>query len=491
MRFVNSLNRFRQHQCRGSQKQQPQKFRSRPSLEALEDRKLLSTATQLGSTLNITMDPGTSSAVRTLVMAVDSKDHTKMDVLENSFLLGQFPISTIKNVNVTVAGNDRVEVNDSNGLPFAPPPAGTVGVSLSGTGVNNSFVLFGSGTITASETYFAGGGGGAGLSLNLPLGASVAFGFGNAIGAVTDDLISTQFVVETRSQAISLAGPNGLTETLKGLSGGPGHGGDSLTFREKTAVLLQLESDGASAVLNDKASAIGLKEFDVDVFGKNDKVDIKTTPSDVNTHVEVAGQYTGVLVEGNLGPVGVNGDSTTIVALGTNNVDSSKSVTSGIKNNVFVEGAEALQLLDGGNVTTQENMSVTETTIFGTGMFGSNAVVVTYEDINLTDIETGRLANAYTVFHSNPSIPFVGALSINDDFSNAGITVRVSVDSNSALNLSMFNLNPAAGALFVSATGGKFNPTSPTTPDGTEVVSFTSGQNSTVGYEGFGSVTLL
>jgi len=150
-----------------------------------------------------------------------------------------------------------------------------------------------------------------------------------------------------------------------------------------------------------------------------------------------------------------------------------------------------LQILDGGNATTQENMSVTETTIFGTGMFGSNSVVVTYEDINFVDIETGRLANAYTVFHSNPSIPFVGSLSLDDDFSNAGMTVRVSVDSNSGLNLSMFNLNPAAGALFVSATGGTFNPASPTTPDGTEVVSFTSGQTSTVGYEGFGSVTLL
>ena len=198
-----------------------------------------------------------------------------------------------------------------------------------------------------------------------------------------------------------------------------------------------------------------------------------------------------MLVEGNLGPVGVNGDATTIVALGTNNVDSSKSVTSGIKNNVFVEGAEALQILDGGNATTQENMSVTETTIFGTGMFGSNSVVVTYEDINFTEFETGRLANAYTVFHSNPSIPFVGALSLNDDFSNAGMTVRVSVDSNSALNLSMFNQTSAAGVLFVSATGGTFNPASPTPPDGTEVVSFTSGQNSTVGYEGFYSVTLL
>jgi hypothetical protein len=486
------LKTLRRTQCRRTASQtRPVKFARRPSLEALEDRLVPASATLTAGTLNITMDPGTPTALQKLVMEVDSKDHTQMDVLENGVLLGHFPISTIKNVNVTVAGNDLVEVNDSNGLPFAPPPAGTVGVSLSGTGVKNSFALVGSGVINASETYFGGTGGGAGLSLNLPLGASVAFGFGNAIGAVTDDLLSTQLVVETRAQAISLVGPNGLTETLKGLSGGPGHGGDVLTFREKTAVLLQLESDGASAILNAKASAIGLKEFDVDVFGKNDKVDIKTTPSDVNIHVEVAGQNTGVLVEGNLGPVGVNGDATTVVALGTNNVDSSKSVTSGIRNNVFVEGAEALQILDGGNATTQEDMTVTETRISGNGMFGGNSVVVTYEDITQTDIETGRLANSYTVAHLNPNIPFVGGLGISNDFSNAGLFVGVAVDSNSGLNLGLFNQNPAAGILSISASGGTFNPTSPTTPNGTEVVSFTSGQNSTVGYEGFGSVSLL
>jgi hypothetical protein len=84
----------------------------------------------------------------------------------------------------------------------------------------------------------------------------------------------------------------------------------------------------------------------------------------------------------------------------------------------------------------------------------------------------------------------VGSLSLNDDFSNAGMTVRVSVDSNSALNLGMFNLNPAAGSLSISAAGGTFIPASPTTPDGTEQVVFSSGF-STVGYEGFGSVTLL
>jgi hypothetical protein len=95
------------------------------------------------------------------------------------------------------------------------------------------------------------------------------------------------------------------------------------------------------------------------------------------------------------------------------------------------------------------------------------------------------------VAHLNPNIPFVGGLGISNDFSNAGLFVGVAVDSNSGLNLGLFNQNPSAGILSISASGGTFNPTSPTTPNGEEIMSFTSGVNSTVSYEGFGTVNLL
>jgi hypothetical protein len=53
----------------------------------------------------------------------------------------------------------------------------------------------------------------------------------------------------------------------------------------------------------------------------------------------------------------------------------------------------------------------------------------------------------------------------------------------------MFNQNPAAGSLFISAAlGAGFNPFSPTTPNGTETVTFFGGFTSTVIYQGFGSV---
>src|SRR5262245_4646995 len=45
MRFFNSLNRFRQYLRRSSQRQRPEKFVRRPTLEALEDRRLMATVT--------------------------------------------------------------------------------------------------------------------------------------------------------------------------------------------------------------------------------------------------------------------------------------------------------------------------------------------------------------------------------------------------------------------------------------------------------------
>ena len=82
-------------------------------------------------------------------------------------------------------------------------------------------------------------------------------------------------------------------------------------------------------------------------------------------------------------------------------------------------------------------------------------------------------------------------ISINDDFSSAGVTVRVGLDSGSELHLSLFNQNPAAGFLFVSAPGGTYNPTAPTSPNGSEDVTFLSGLSSTFFYEGFDNVSLI
>jgi hypothetical protein len=459
----------------------------RPTLEALEDRLALSSATQLGSTLNITVDPGTPSNVRPIGMVVDGTDHTKLDVFDTGVLLGKFTISSISNVNVTVAGNDAIKVNDTNGMPFAN---GTV-ISLTGAGTNSSLNLVGSKPLNfnGNEIYFAG-------NATVPSGLSLGIGapqftFNSAISSVTDDLSASQLIVEAKGQAVSLVGSNGLTETLKGLAGSGG-GGSTLTFRGKGSAILQLESANATATLNAPAGAIGEQFFQVEVSGQNDTVTINETPSNVTTSVIVSfGPGAIVNLAGNSGPVRINGDGTTSVRLGSNPAHENTSVTSGIKNNVFVEAAQNLLIFDGGNVTTPEQVRVTETTISGSGLFGNNAVTVTYVD-NPVDIFTGQLANIYTVAASQPGASFSSSVGILDEHLNAaGLNVHVDVDSGSNLSLLLADANPSFnGFLGIAAVNGTFNPTSPTLPDGTEDVNFTSGFGSHIDYSGFGNVFL-
>jgi hypothetical protein len=481
MRFTNLLNRFLGSPGGAQRRQQPRQNTIRPRLEALEDRLVLSTVTLSGTTLNIGATPND-----TILLRDDPATPGTLDVSDTAGLLGKFATSSFNTVKVSVTGNDAIKVDDSNGGPFA---TGTL-MTLDGSGAKNSLALIGSlPNPTGGETFTAGR---AGLPGDLGTGIG-EFTFSSAISSVTDDLIDTgQLLVKAPGQAVTLAGPNGQTETLNGLAGAGG-GGNSLTFRGKTSVRLELDSPNAVASLNANQADAKLKFFLVDAFGNQDTVNINATPNLVQTNVEMSGgaQNDSVNLRGNFGPVTINGDSTTVVALGTNNTDSSQSVTSGIRNNVFVEGAEALQILDGGNAATQENMKVTESTISGTGMFGSNSVVVTYEGDTDLEIETGRLANTYTVAGSHPGAGFVSFVSINDDFSNAGLSVHVNVDGGSGLALGLFNQDPANGSLLISAPFGTFNPPLGSVPNGNTDISFAGGLSSTVVYEGFDSVGAL
>jgi hypothetical protein len=478
MYFTNLLNRLLGSRGHGQRRQQPRQIPIRPHLEALEDRRVPSSATLNGTTLNIAASPND-----TILMRGDPVTPGTLAVSDTTGSLGKLSISSISNVKVSVAGNDAIKMDDSNGIPFAP---GTT-VAVSGSGAGNTLVLFGTQALNGTERYVASTAAAGGVG-SVGLGNAL-FTFTNAVASVTDDLTATQLIVEAPGQAVSLSGPNGLTETLKGLAG-PGGAGNTLTFRGKGEVRLELNSANAVANLNAFQSALGLTNFQVDVFGNKDTVNINTTPSNVTTQIEVAGQFANVSLAGNLGPVNINGAGTTVVALGTNNVDEGKSVTSGIRNKVFVEGANALQVLDGGNVTTQENMTVTESTISGIGMFGNNAVVVTYEGVGFLDIETGQLANKYTVAGSHPGAQFVSQISLNDDFSHAGMSVQVSVDSGSGLGLAMFNQNPANGSLSISAAGGTYSPSIGTIPNGFQNILFAKGLTSAVEYSGFDEVTL-
>jgi hypothetical protein len=445
----------------------------RPTLEALEDRMVLSSANLFPPTLLIIADPG-----RTILLQKDLVDPTKLDVKDGATLLGQFPIAAIKSVGVQVAGNDTIKVDDSNGFPLAPLTT----VSLFGSGVNNSLQLQGSQAIN-SEQYI---GGNTSLLTSLSL-AGVKFQLSGVVATVIDEIPNTgTLFVQTTSPSVALNNVSGPAEEFIDLATA-GQGGSTLIVAGKALVVLDEGADNAGVSLNTTVADPALHGVNVNLFGKNATLSINASPSSVNTVVQAIGQTEQVDLRANSGFVNILGNSTTGVFLGSNPFVLSNSVTSQINQGVFVGGVGSFVLADGGNGTTNEQVTVTEATIAGTGLFGNSSVVVRYSGTS-PDIFTGRLSNTYTVAPSHPGARFQKPIFISDKFLSSVLSVLVAVDAQSGLTLHLFNQNANTGDLFISAPGGNFIPFAPPTPNGTETVTFAGGLNSTGFYTGFRSV---
>jgi hypothetical protein len=495
----------------------PRASTRRPTLEALEDRLVPSTITeQVGINgavvaILIKADAGSAKLARAIDLVTDAQDHTKLDVFDvNGFavtLLGQFPIASLKVIDVQVAGNDGIGVSDTNGFPFAPGTA----IGLVGSGAHNSLDLGGNKTINGNETYTVGLGGQDPQAIrqdtNLALGGSEFFITG-PIASVNDNIpITGELSVETPSHAVTLSGQDGITEQLSGVANGADPdaslGGNTLTFNHKPSVALRLDSDSATATLGATAAARDLTAFTVALFGKSDTVNIGATPSTGTTAVQADGFLDRVNLRGNSGAVKVVANSTATVELGSN-FFFAQSVTSGINANVSVQGGH-LEIADAGNAATKEHVTVTESAVSGSGLFGNGGVVLSYQQLSGLLIFTGRLANTYTVAPSHAGALFSGGIVIDDFASSAGLSVTVDVDDGSGLNLDVINANAKAGSLTIAASTvspvqAKFNPRPPAAPSGSETVSFfvleprgkivTAGLPSTVNYTGFDSVGL-
>jgi hypothetical protein len=448
----------------------------------------------VGSTLEVVASPGTASHLRHITFQADPHKAGFLEVLDDGALLGgkPFAISSIKSATVGVAGFDSVTVDDSNGLPFATD----VNVSLFGKGARNSLDLTGSrpNTPGTDEGYTAGDGATDG---SLDTLAGNTFRFSSAIGSVTDSIRSDGILIGAFGAKVTLSDSDGLTQKLSGLS--LGGAGDTFTFKNKGFVGLSLESAGASASLTATAAAAGEKTFSVALRGNGASVDIKATPSTVETDVLAGGASLSntaqVNLEANSGVVKIVGGSATTVIVGQT-VSPGEEVTSGIKANVSVDGVKEVSLVDNGNRSTKENVAVTESTIFGTGLFGNSAVKLTYLDTGFVNFETGQLAETYTVRASKPGARFSSPIAINDLFPKAALTVDVIVDPDSGLNLHVFHLLDLSGngptTLSISAPGATFS--QPTPPSGapffagTEDVNFAGGLTSVISYAGVENV---
>jgi hypothetical protein len=455
---------------------------------------VLSTAVLTGSTLNVVATPGDS-----ILFQQDSTDHTRLDLFTDNGTIGvltplaHFQAAAIKSVNVvSLDNNDAIQVDYSNGSPFAPLTA----VSLSGNGSDHVLDLFdlsGSKGITGGEVYTAGTATQDG-SLSL---AATSFRFSSAFSTVADKVPNTSpadtLEVHAPGQTIALRGAGGLQEQFDGLASG---GGNTLIFANKAEVSVEVESASASAILAAKDAAPSLKNLTVDLLGANDNSAIEATPRSVLTNVQAISSSDTVDVLANAGFVNVLGNSTTHVVLGisstrivrgSNSFASFPSGTSGINRDVSVIGVGRLTIDDAGNAKTSENVKVTESTVSGTGLFGNNGVVVHYSSASL-QMEPGQLANTYTVAASH-AVRFRNPILIDDINSSKVQNIVVDVDSDSGLGLTLFDATPATAHLFVSAPGGTFNPRKPVTPNGEESVTFNGGLTSTVTYFGFDHVT--
>jgi hypothetical protein len=452
------------------------------------------TASQNGSTLTIIAAPGQITYLQS-----DGAGHIDVNAIGER---AQFNISSINTVNITGLGNQgdtsNVQIDDSKGMPFAPGT--TISLSGSGTAPTNVLTLDGSLTLSGNETYVPGSivhlssPGGLSIFINTPATLSLnnlnlKFVLNSSFGGeITDNLpITGTLDVQTSGTQVQLNsyGPGG-DQYFSGLGNGAGSG---LAYSGKPSVTLDTFAPNASIFLDAPDAAVGESYFTVNMHAASETTTLDQTPKNVVTVVNVDPPATNARVAlwGNFGPVIIDGDSTTGVNIGYP-LNSTGPITSGIEANVTVEGGEFLVVNDGGNVSTFEQVRVTEQTISGSGLFGSSNVTLEYGGINEINIVTGQLANGYTVAPSSPNAVFNSILNI-DSNSYMAFHVNVSVNSASHLNLTLFNGKPQQdhAVLDVTSTGGSLD-FSNTFPNGTVDAFFAGQATSQIFYNGFENV---
>jgi hypothetical protein len=436
------------------------------------------TASLNGSTLNIVAAPGQITYIKS-----DGHGHIDVNAIDEQ---AQFNISSINTVNIDGLGNDaNVQIDDSNGLPFAP---GTT-ISLFGTGTQpaNVLTLVGSRTLDTSETYVPG-------SINTPATLSLPhldlkFVLNSSFGGeIADNLpITGTLDVQTSGTQVGLnsSGP-GEEQFFSGLGNGAGSG---LAFSGKPSVILDTFAPNASIFLDAPDAAPGLNSFTVNMHAAGEATTIDQTPKNVETVVIVESSATNAQVAlwGNFGPVLIDGNSSTGVGVGYP-LASTGTITSGIEANVTVENASYLVVNNSGNTETFEQVKVTEQTISGSGLFGNSSVTLEYSDIQGIDILTGQLADGYTVAPSSPNAQFTSNISIFDPFSTA-FHVTVDVYSASHLDLTLVNERPQNDAVLV-VNGNDGDVRMPGTfPNGTIDVAYGFVTTSQISFNGFTAVS--
>jgi hypothetical protein len=448
-------------------------------LEGLEDRKVLSTvfheatfAVQEGNSLFINVAAGQNLELSEL----NPTGNRQIELFDNGQVFAQFSINSIQNVGISVHGNDQVIIDDSDGMPFATGS----NISFTGSGTDNSITLQGLRSIDTGEVYTVGATASTSPTSSIGLDG-LKFQMNSAIDSVTDFLEKTGgplVVNASSSQNVSLTSLGNGLQRLSDL--GPGGGG---TFTFANMPSLQLNESAADVTVNVDTPQAASEEqrISINTSGLGDTVVIAA--DGVGTAVHTAGSDSEVVLQAITAPVSVTGDSsttpTTTLFIGQPQGNSG-DVTSGIQANVVANGINTLIVDDSGNVSTKENVKVTESTVSGTGLFGNNAATLSYGNVTTLDIESGQLADTYTVEASSSTAQFHTRINLLDD-SNQLFNAKVDLDAHSGLTLGLDKLSKQGKAdLFIDAPHGKFH-----NSKGVITVSFHGGLTSTIHNNGF------
>ena len=414
--------------------------RTGPRVEAMEDRTVMSTAGLDLGNLSINVSP--NSAVE--LFELNPTGNRQIEVFGVGSTAPQFPINAIQRVDITVNGQDTVYVNDSDGMPFNPGTS----ISLHGTGTSSSLVLQGSRTVAGDDQYLSQDNNGNG-QINLD---RLSFGFTSAISSVTDlipvtgiyDVQTSGHDVQLTSSTTPILGTNFRTQTLTGLAA---TGGGTLNFDAKPTLKLSEYAFAADVSLDAPRTAAGEQFELLQMNGGFDDAIVAAAPAGILTEVNAVGSNRTETLEGNSGRVLLAGDSTTDVLIGRPVVGGES--THGINANVAVVGVHALAVEDNGDTSTPETVRVTESSVFGTGLFGNNAARLTYSGVKFLTLMTGQDSAVYEVVASQAGAEFHTQINILD-FSTVDLKVDAAVSDGSNLNLQLYNSNPNRPAeLFV------------------------------------------
>lgn len=411
-------------------------------LEGLEDRLVPTTASLSGNGAILTIS---NVGPEGITLRCNPSNNNEVEVFDDNSATPLFQDNKqlINTVNIRLSSNSAVDIDDSNGMPFAQKAL----VTLSGSGTGNLLELGGSRTISGNELYVAGAAPSSGGELMVD---NINFQIGPAISTVRDAFpITGTDDVQTSGTNVVLQGDD---PKLTGLGFGAG---GSLFADDKPEVELEEYAAGATIRLNE---LVGNPVFAVNMHGSGDSTIIVGTPqtvlTEVQTNVAPVANPASVILEANAGPVVVNGNPFTQLTIGQK-LSNGLFSTQGIQSNVTVQGLASLSVLDNGNVSTAQNVNVTEKSISGTGLFGKSSAVLSYGGVRNLTIDSGQLADQYTVESSQPELDFLSKITITD-FSTTSFRADVFVDRYSGLNLSLFNAQPLSVAeLFIHTEAGE------------------------------------